>query len=101
MFTGFIVAVAVAVAVTLGFAAYNFYSIKRRSAGTPEMKEIAAAIRDGAAAFIDHEYKIIEIASLVIAFVLVQKAWANPLKSLSLVAASWGVPWPVLACWAC
>ena len=70
MFTGFIIAVAIAVTVTLGFAAYNYYAVKRLSPGTPEMKEIAEAIQEGSRAFIDHEYRIIGMAAIVIAIVL-------------------------------
>jgi K(+)-stimulated pyrophosphate-energized sodium pump len=70
VFTGFLIAVAIAVTVTLGFAAYNFYAVKRLSPGTEEMKEIAGAIQEGAKAFIDHEYRIIGLAAILIAIIL-------------------------------
>lgn len=70
MITAFLIPVAIAVFITLGFAAYNFYYTKRISSGTKEMTEIAGAIQEGANAFINHEYKIIGIAAVVIAIVL-------------------------------
>jgi len=70
VFTGFLIAVAVAITITLGFAAYNYFYVKRLAPGTREMQEIAGAIQEGARAFISHEYKIIAIAALAIAVVL-------------------------------
>ena len=70
MFTGFLIAVAVAITITLGFAAYNYFYVKRLAPGTREMQEIAGAIQEGARAFISHEYKIIAMAALAIAVVL-------------------------------
>jgi K(+)-stimulated pyrophosphate-energized sodium pump len=70
VFTGFLVSVAIAVLITLGFAAWNYFSVKRLPVGTQEMKEIAEAIQEGSKAFIDHEYKIIGLAAAVIAIVL-------------------------------
>lgn len=70
MFTGFLIAVGIAVLITFAFAAYNYYSVKRLSAGTDEMKQIAGAIQEGASAFLNHENKIVAIAAIVIAVVL-------------------------------
>lgn len=64
---GFVV---VAVVGALGFAAVNFYGVKRLDTGTDLMREIAGAIQDGSDAFITHEYKIILGISLLIAVVL-------------------------------
>ena len=64
---GFIVLVVVA---ALSFAAVNFYSVKRLDPGTPQMREIAAAIQEGADAFIEHEYKVIARIAVVIAVIL-------------------------------
>lgn len=58
------------VALALGLAAYNFYSVKKLSPGTNVMQEIAEAIQVGAAAFINHEYKMIARIAVVIAVVL-------------------------------
>ncbi|TVQ23343.1 MAG: sodium-translocating pyrophosphatase [Spirochaetaceae bacterium] len=64
---GFLV---VAVVGALSFAAVNFYGVKKLDTGTDLMREIAAAIQDGADAFITHEYKIILGISVIIAVVL-------------------------------
>ena len=64
---GFLV---VAVVGALSFAAVNFYGVKRLDTGTALMQEIAAAIQDGADAFIRHEYKIIGMIAIIIAVVL-------------------------------
>ncbi len=70
MFMGFLVAVVLALVVTLVFAAYNYFKVKRMDPGTPQMQEIAAAIHDGAQTFIQHEYKIIALASVAISILL-------------------------------
>ncbi len=62
--------VVVAVLLALSYAALNFYAVKRMKEGTERMKEIAAAIRVGANAFIRYEYKIVAIIGCVIAVVL-------------------------------
>ncbi|MEI3219089.1 MAG: sodium-translocating pyrophosphatase [Lachnoclostridium sp.] len=52
------------------FAVYLAAKVKRQSAGTEKMKEIAEAISDGAKAFLSAEYKIL-IFFVVILFVLI------------------------------
>ncbi|HHV95361.1 MAG TPA: sodium-translocating pyrophosphatase [Clostridiaceae bacterium] len=64
---GFIV---IAVIGALGFAAYNFFSVKKRETGTELMNEIAGAIREGADAFIMHEFKVILRIAIFIAIAL-------------------------------
>jgi len=64
---GFVV---VAVVGALGFAAVNFYGVKRLDTGTALMQEIAEAIQDGADAFIRHEYKLILGIAILIAILL-------------------------------
>jgi K(+)-stimulated pyrophosphate-energized sodium pump len=59
-----------AVILAVSFAALNFYLIKKMKEGTERMQEIAAAIREGANAFIRYEYKIVAIIGSVIAVVL-------------------------------
>jgi K(+)-stimulated pyrophosphate-energized sodium pump len=54
----------------LCFAAFNYLTMKRMPEGTEEMREIAAAIRVGANAFIAYEYKILYITVLVVAGVI-------------------------------
>ena len=64
---GFVI---VAVVGALGFAAVNFYGVKRLDTGTPLMQEIAGAIQDGSDAFIRHEYKLILGIAVLIAILL-------------------------------
>ena len=54
----------------LGYAAINFYSVRKLDEGTDRMKEIAAAIRVGANAFLSYEMRIIVIVALIVAFVI-------------------------------
>lgn len=51
----------------LSYAAFSFFKVKKLDEGTDRMKEIAAAIRTGANAFINYEMKIIVIVALIIA----------------------------------
>lgn len=65
-------------AVSIAFltALYNFIKVKKRDAGTDEMKEIALAIKEGADAFINHEYKIIaKVAVVVFAVLALAVSW--------------------------
>ncbi|MBN2880333.1 MAG: sodium-translocating pyrophosphatase [Clostridia bacterium] len=66
----FTFAVFAAVSIALLTAVYNYIKVKRRDPGTEEMKEIAAAIQEGANAFISHEYKIISWVALAVFIVL-------------------------------
>ena len=59
-----------AVILAVSFAALNFYLVKKREEGSERMKEIAAAIREGANAFIFYEYKIVAIIGSAIAVLL-------------------------------
>ncbi len=60
----------IAIASAIILAAYNFHAVKRLDEGTDLMKEIAAAIREGANAFINHEYKVISKIAVLIAVIL-------------------------------
>jgi K(+)-stimulated pyrophosphate-energized sodium pump len=60
----------VVVLIALLTALYNFNSVKKLDSGTDLMKEIAAAIQEGANAFIHHEYKSIARIAIIIAIVL-------------------------------
>lgn len=60
----------------LAFGAVNFFAVKRRDAGTDEMKEIAEAIQEGANAFISHEYKVIlKIGLIIVALLVILVSW--------------------------
>ncbi len=62
--------VAIAVIASLGFASYNHFSVKKLNTGTELMNEIAGAIREGADAFIMHEFKVILKIGILIAIAL-------------------------------
>ena len=62
-----LILVIVAALLALGYAAVNFIGVKKLDEGTDRMKEIAAAIRVGANAFITYEYKIIAVVVVIIA----------------------------------
>ena len=62
-----LVLVIVAAVLALGYAAFNFVSVKKMDEGTDRMSEIAEAIRIGANAFIKYEYKIIAIVAVIVA----------------------------------
>ena len=64
-----LVLVIVAALLALGYAAFNFISVKKLDEGTERMSEIASAIRVGANAFITYEYKIIAVVVVIIAVI--------------------------------
>lgn len=54
----------------LAFAAFNFMNVKKMPEGTEQMSEIASAIRVGAGAFIDYEYRVLYTVIAVVAVIL-------------------------------
>ena len=62
-----LVLVIVAALLALGYAAFNFASVKKMDEGNARMSEIAEAIRVGANAFITNEFKIIAVVVAIIA----------------------------------
>lgn len=60
----------IAVLAAVGFAAYNYFRIKRMKEGTSEMEEIASAIRIGANAFINYEYKVLYLIVVIVAIIM-------------------------------
>ena len=60
----------IAAIAALAFAGINFYGVKRMSQGTDRMIEISGAIREGADAFIRHEYGLIAKIAVIIAVFL-------------------------------
>ena len=56
--------------VGLLFAGYLTWSIFRKDTGTPEMKAIGDAIREGAMAYLARQYKTIAIISVVLAIII-------------------------------
>ena len=59
-----------AACLALAFAAFNFFFVKKLREGTEQMREIASAIRVGANAFLDYEYKVLCLVLLVVAALL-------------------------------
>jgi K(+)-stimulated pyrophosphate-energized sodium pump len=54
----------------LAVAAYLIMEVTRQETGTPEMQEIAAAIKEGALAFLNRQYKTIGILAVIVAAIL-------------------------------
>ena len=54
----------------LCFAAFNFFGVKKLPEGDGQMREIASAIRTGAAAFISYEYKVLFFVIVIVAAVI-------------------------------
>jgi len=56
--------------IALLFAGYLTFRIRRENIGTPKMKEIYDAIREGSKAYLKRQYKTIGIISLILAVIL-------------------------------
>ena len=65
-----LVLVIIAALLALAFAAFNFIFVKKMDEGTERMQEIAAAIRVGANAFINYEYKVLYLVVAIVAVVI-------------------------------
>ena len=76
--------VPVAAVIALIFAAYLARKVGRQSAGTERMKEIAAAIAEGARAFLTAEYKIL-IIFVAVLFVLIGIGICNWVTAICFV----------------
>ena len=76
--------VPVAEVIALIFAAYLARKVGRQSAGTERMKEIAAAIAEGARAFLTAEYKIL-IIFVAVLFVLIGIGIGNWVTAICFV----------------
>lgn len=68
--SGLLIVVLFAALLALAYAAFNFFSVKKMDEGTEKMAEIADAIRVGANAFINYEYKVVFIVGVIIAILL-------------------------------
>ena len=62
-----VVLLAFAVVLALGFAAVNYFAVKKLDEGSQLMQKIAAAIRLGANTFISYEYKALAVVVLIVA----------------------------------
>lgn len=72
-----LILVIIAALIALGFAAFNYFKVKKMDEGTETMSEIADAIRVGANAFIVYEYKIIAIVVAVLAVLFIFMSWQS------------------------
>ncbi len=73
--------------VALLFALWKSAWVNKQDAGTPKMKEIGAAVREGAMAFLAREYKVLAVFVVAVAILLVIGNEGN----LRLVAVSFVV----------
>ena len=83
--------VIIAAALALCFAAFNYITVRRMPEGNETMQEIAAAIRVGANAFINYEYKVLYTVVAVVAVGL----WSGLLGYL----VGWGNCLMWMSCW--
>jgi len=65
-----IILVVFAAALALSFAAFNYFGVKKLPEGSAQMQEIASAIRVGAGAFIEYEYKVLYTVVAIVAVIL-------------------------------
>jgi len=54
----------------LGFALFSAFYVLKQDEGTPRMREISAAIKEGALAFLQREYQILALFIVVVTIVL-------------------------------
>jgi K(+)-stimulated pyrophosphate-energized sodium pump len=55
--------------ISIIFAIYYYFYVKKQDAGTPKMKEISDAIKEGANAFLKRQYKTLAIFVVIMAIV--------------------------------
>lgn len=65
-----VILVILASILALAFAAFNFAKVKKLDEGTDKMKEIAGAIRIGANAFMNYEYKVLYSVVAIVAVIM-------------------------------
>lgn len=65
-----IVVLVFAAGLALAYAAFNFFAVKKLPEGNERMQEIASAIRVGANAFLDYEYRVLYLVIVLVAVVL-------------------------------
>ncbi|HLD49152.1 MAG TPA: sodium/proton-translocating pyrophosphatase, partial [archaeon] len=56
--------------IALGFAAFIAWLVLKQDEGSDKMKEIASAIRQGAKAYLNRQYKTVAAFTVVIAVIL-------------------------------
>ena len=71
MSTALLVALACAIA-ALVYSILTIYKVLAQPDGTPEMRQIAAAIHEGAVAYLARQYKTIAVVGVLLAALAVQ-----------------------------
>ena len=56
--------------IALVFALFLYYTVKKQSPGNEKMQELSEAIRKGAMAFLNSEYKVLILFVAIVAFLL-------------------------------
>ena len=54
----------------LGFVAYLAWTVMQYDEGTPRMREIAQAVKEGAAAYLKRQYSIVAVFFIVVFVIL-------------------------------
>src|SRR3989344_4332737 len=70
--------------IALGFAAFIAWLVLKQDEGSDKMKEIASAIRQGAKAYLNRQYKTVAVFTIVIAVILF--FLLNPVTAYTFVA---------------
>ncbi len=63
--------------IALFFAAFLYFNVKKQSSGNKKMKELGSAIREGAMAFLNAEYKVLIIFVVIVASLLFIASFIN------------------------
>ena len=75
--------VIIAALFALAYVAYNYLNVKKLDEGTEKMQQIASAIRIGANAFINYEYKVIAlVAAIIIVLICILISWQSAVSIL-------------------
>ena len=75
--------VIIAALFALAYVAFNYFSVKKLDEGTERMQQIASAIRIGANAFINYEYKVIAlVAAIIIVLICILISWQSAVSFL-------------------
>ncbi|MCR6632188.1 MAG: sodium-translocating pyrophosphatase [Magnetospirillum sp.] len=69
--------------VALLYGAYAIKSVLAAPAGTPRMQEIAAAVQEGASAYLNRQYRTIAIVGVIVAIILA--IWLGPFQAAGFV----------------
>ncbi|MEM2099043.1 MAG: sodium-translocating pyrophosphatase [Candidatus Bathyarchaeia archaeon] len=83
----------ISAAISILAGLYFYYYVNKQDSGTPRMRDICGAIKEGAKAFLEREYKILAIFVVIVGTLvgifLPQPVWTNakPIQNLSLALA--------------